>query len=692
MQDPAGVHGLRRRVITFQLLCRRNHHQRRRIIGADDDDGDLFGRAILGGDIERVGDLLTRRQGVHRGMRIIQRIGPLPADCDGKGAIAHVRSGCAGNRSKDIIVVVGIHIRMRRRPGHRGRRATVFGHAARERSGNDRVIIHRRQVQRRLGACYGLVPIRDVKGEGHAGFIVQDGRVGPFPRIAGRCQRTRRRCQIFNGQIVAIHIRRIGKQSRSRHGISCVFIRSAKVNGTRHHRRIVFTVDRQGNALRHGVLTRDHVKADLKDRLLGIVKEIEIGGVIADGAIGHGDQVRVCRSRAIGQSNRDRAIADGRRIARISIACRQQIVQIKTDRICNARIALGIRCRIGHGHLRNIVGACDHNTRLRWRRQTSRILHVEIDEERECLSGIQGIISGIARVYCQGGAGQRHTRRCATKRAAPGIRIRHVCNGQIGRQVVHIAGIGQQINVKAGVAFVRSTLHREANNRGVIGSVDGNGDVMLGAVGAFDRDRVRQRVRAVQPLNGGVVVVQIIGPCAIRVDGQRPIGAADSLCVPQVRRVGVVNIRMVDIARDGVGAGAVQRASLFSDRPAVAARHNRSVIRAGDGDHHGLSCAVVVVARVVGSGDFVGQDQRFACADVIKKTSSGVEIPVDRGAGAATVDSCRRCGREQIVQRDTVKIVARSRSTSDRKQSIHNRHHIGRIHILKRQRATQRKG
>ena len=139
---------------------------------------------------------------------------------------------------------------------------------------------------------------------------------------------------------------------------------------------------------------------------------------------------------------------------------------------------------------------------------------------------------------------------------------------------------------------------------GVVGAVDGDGHQLLGAVDREGRKRIGQRLPDIARLHGGIVVVQRVGPDAVR---RQRVGAelapqrrVDG--VPEV--VGIVDIGRVQIAGRGRGARrAVVDAAGLGHRPVGGAADHCGVVR----------CRVMVMVTSCGGavdrggGERVGQ-------------------------------------------------------------------------------------
>ena len=71
--------------------------------------------------------------------------------------------------------------------------------------------------------------------------------------------------------------------------------------------------------------------------------------------------------------------------------------------------------------------------------------------------------------------------------------------------------------------FGHRTGEGAANNRGVFCTVDGNGDIMCGAIGRGYRDDVVETLADIELLDSGLGVVGGVAPVASRIDGETPV-------------------------------------------------------------------------------------------------------------------------------------------------------------------------
>ena len=76
------------------------------------------------------------------------------------------------------------------------------------------------------------------------------------------------------------------------------------------------------------------------------------------------------------------------------------------------------------------------------------------------------------------------------------------------------AGRGWRARRAAGAAagLDHGAARGAGDHRGVVAAVDGDGDDLLGAVGGGDGEGVGQMAANIERLNGGVAVVQRVGP------------------------------------------------------------------------------------------------------------------------------------------------------------------------------------
>ena len=180
-------------------------------------------------------------------------------------------------------------------------------------------------------------------------------------------------------------------------------------------------------------------------------------------------------------------------------------------------------------------------------------------------------------------------------------------------------GVGWYL-VTESTALAGVLVHQgNIQHRAVVAALDGQGNVMAGAVQRRHSNRFAQAVAITKGLDVSLSVVGIVLPVAIGIDGQGAVvaidGGADKLRLPGI---GIA---------DGQGTGdAQQRAVVFCSGTGIGASDHCPVVGAVDGNRE-----IVVGAIDRLDGDGVGQGVAIAQTLDGCLAVSGVVIPVALG-------------------------------------------------------------
>ena len=126
----------------------------------------------------------------------------------------------------------------------------------------------------------------------------------------------------------------------------------------------------------------------------------------------------------------------------------------------------------------------------------------------------------------------------------------------------------------------------------VVAAVNGDRYHHGGAIDGLDRERIGQRVAVIERLHRVVLVIELVGPHAVR---RHLEGAVAGIALPRVIDRDEAVGRIVDV---GIGerAGRVRRAVVVAaglgDRAGLGAGNDGRVVGAVDGDRHHLRGAV----------------------------------------------------------------------------------------------------
>ena len=278
--------------------------------------------------------------------------------------------------------------------------------------------------------------------------------------------------------------------------------------------------------------------------------------------------------------------------------------------------------------------------------------HLGVAVDRDGRKRIAQDLSDIARL---------HVRIAVVQRVGPqpggGERIGAVAFGARGRRVDRGPGVVQVIDIgrvqiagrggraRRAVGDTAGFEHRPGeiatDHRGVVGAVDGDGHQLLGAADRRGGERVGQRLPGVELLNGGVVVVQCVGPEPSGGErmGAEAIGAHCRRADRGPDVVRIVEVGGAQIAGRGRRAGVtvIDPAGLHDDPVGDAADHRR-VVGAVDGDGH----------QLLGAVDREGRKRIGQRLSAIARLHGGIVVVQRVGPGASR---CQRVGAELAPQR-----------------------------------------
>ena len=218
--------------------------------------------------------------------------------------------------------------------------------------------------------------------------------------------------------------------------------------------------------------------------------------------------------------------------------------------------------------VRNFVGRSDHLSRAVGQ------------------AAVAGCVKSVRAVRVHGQARRNRAR----QRVGQGVAVN--VTDPVRHRAAHAQGFADRVG-----------LHR-THHRGVVGTVDGQGDGLLGPVNRFYGSRIGQRVPCPKALDLGQAVVHRVGPVARGVDDQ-PAVRGVYLC--SLEAIFVVNVRGRQLAcgMDSVGQeerarrshtvrishrktnNTRSRVQVLGHRPRKVSLNERRVVGARDGDGQG---------------------------------------------------------------------------------------------------------
>ncbi|CUI78231.1 Uncharacterised protein [Achromobacter kerstersii] len=612
--------------------------QNRNIIRTDDRDHDQARRAISRRDGEGLGQGLASAQALNSRVIVGQVIRPLAIGVDGEGAVL---TGCIGLRLEDRLARI--------RVGHfqlaAGRERTVFGDRTLVIAGLSR--IDGRAVVRAVdGDRDRLVDDSAVAvvhrhgesfGDRFAGLQTLNGLVGvvevvgPVARPIDGERTIRTLTIIVDGPGMGIGGINISNINLAGSNQGAVFGDRA-VSLARQNRDVIRTDDRDHDLARRAISRRN---GEGLGQGLASAQALNCRVIVGQGvvplAIGV-DGERAVLTGCIGLRLEDRLTCI--RIGHFQLAAGRERTVFGDRTLVIAGLS-----RVDDGA---VIGAIDGDCDLLV--DDSAVAVVDSHGKRfgKGLAGLQALNSLVGVVQVVGPVaeavdGEGTICTLAVIVDGPSVRI-----GRVNVSDVDFAGSNQ------GAVFGDRAVSLTGQHRSVVGANDRDDHLTGGAIRRRNGERLGQRLARAQTLNGGVAIVQVIRPLAVRIDRERAVCGGGAGLNLEHGLAGVW-VGDVQLAADG-------QSHIFGDGALVCARDargdNGAVIRAVDRDRDLLrrDAAVAVVDR-----DGEGLSDRFAALQAL---DGGVAVVQVVGPLAGVVDrEAAKVALAAVVDRPGVCVV-----------------------------------